>query len=412
MLLGVLFVGVAVLFRDQALGVSEDSLRTSLTQTLSDWKGPPSTPDLGEAHESFPDITFSYFGSGTAPLATVGPLRPRLTDHFQVVSSGGHVFLTDGQKSQGCTLCATLDWTEKGGELTKLDQVLFLLWILVELIVGAVSWYTAKATFKPLQELTQQAATESGVNLSARLHSKDSAEFGSFAIQLNFLLDRIEETTKRQEQFAADAAHELRTPLTTLLARLETSLMNPRSEEEYRALVASLVPEVERLSRLVELLLRSTRSDLEPAPLVELKPLVELAVARWRDRFEERGVHLVASLASAQAGIRPEELQSVLDNLLENALRYSPLESTVSISLAPSDGTACITVSDQGPGVPPELLPSIFDRLTTGETSRTKASGGFGIGLAICKSIVVARGGNISAENRDPGAAFTVVLPT
>jgi two-component system heavy metal sensor histidine kinase CusS len=224
------------------------------------------------------------------------------------------------------------------------------------------------------------------------------------------LLNRIEVTARREEQFAADAAHELRTPLTVLMASLETSLMKNRSAEEYRHQMSEMVPEVERLARLVELLLRSTRGTPDPAGAMDIKGAAELAVARWRDRFEETGVHLEARLEEARSSITEEELDSVMDNLLENALRHSPAGSTAVVSLQTEDDSVYLRVADQGNGIAPDLVEHIFERLTTGEKSRSKASGGYGIGLALCQSILRSRGGDIRLTNNAGGAEFTVTL--
>jgi signal transduction histidine kinase len=410
LVLALIFVGMGALFDRQAVENSRKDLQESLTQITSDLGESGNTPDLAEAHEAYPALTFVYLDASGRVLQKLGPGPAGSQLGFALRGVGDRDVMSDGIKLGDRTLIASLDWTPKRAELVRLWISLAVLWCLVQILVGGVSWYAAAATFKPLHDLTEQAAAVSGSDLTARLHSHDSAEFGAFAAQLNLLLERIEATAKREEQFASDAAHELRTPLTTLLAGLETGLLRDRTPEEYRTLLASLVPEVERLSRLVELLLSSARSNLEPAAPVDLKPVIEKAATRWRDRFEDSGVHLEYRLESVCSAIRPEEVDSVLDNLLENALRYSPRGTTSRVELSAVGGEALIQVSDEGPGIPPELMAVIFDRLMTGESSRSRIQGGFGIGLSICQSIVLARQGRISVRNTSPGACFSVHL--
>lgn len=312
---------------------------------------------------------------------------------------------------KGKTVVVAMDWSQKKADLTRLFILLGFLWVVVLCLVGLVSWYAAKATFKPLQELTDQAASLSGSDLSGRLLSKDGAEFGAFAEQLNGLLAKIESTARREEQFASDAAHELRTPLTTLLVRLETCLMQDRSNQEYKSTISALIPEVNRLARLVELLLLSTRGNVEPAPAISAKACAEKVVARWRDRFEENSVHLQVVLEDVWIHICPEELESVLNNLLENAFRFSPPGSTTKAEVSGRDSWGILKVLDEGPGIAPEKLTEIFERLKTQEGFQGRPHGGFGIGLSVCRTIVHSRGGSIRAENLHPGAAFIIELP-
>jgi two-component system heavy metal sensor histidine kinase CusS len=342
--------------------------------------------------------------------AHAGALPTWATEAFSMHSNNGTVLLSSGLKVNGVTIAGTQDWTGEASSLRRLDFSMVGLWLLLQVIIAGVSWFVARSTFKPLDDLTRQAAQLSGNDLAMRLSSEDVAEFGSFADQLNLLLNRIEVTARREEQFAADAAHELRTPLTVLMASLETSLTKNRSAEEYRHQMSEMVPEVERLARLVELLLRSTRGTPDPAGAMDIKGAAELAVARWRDRFEETGVHLEARLEEARSSITEEELDSVMDNLLENALRHSPAGSTAVVSLQTEDDSVYLRVADQGNGIAPDLVEHIFERLTTGEKSRSKASGGYGIGLALCQSILRSRGGDIRLTNNAGGAEFTVTL--
>ncbi len=400
----VLCTAGALLYR-QALSDAKETLNAGLAQVSSD-SSESTSPDLDEAHESFPILLFGFFDSSGRLVKSVGQGPIPSSTEFEQSKSGGRALLSEGLMNKGNTLVVAIDWTQKRGDLNKLFGLLACLWVVVLGLVGTVSWYAAKATFKPLQELTDQAASLGGSDLSGRLRLLDGAEFGVFADRLNDLLAKIESTARREEQFAADAAHELRTPLTTLLVRLETCLMQERSPQEYKAQIAALIPDVERLARLVELLLLSTRGKVEAAPAISVKNCVEKTVARWRDRFEEGGVHLQAAIEDVWTPIRPEELESVLDNLLENALRFSPPATTTKVEVSVGDLFGVVKVSDEGPGIAPHMLGEIFDRLKTQEGLLSRPHGGFGIGLSVCRTIVNSRGGSIRAENLNPGAAF------
>lgn len=387
------------------------TLDAGLTQVLTDLPENPSKPDLKEAVATYPAVTFGYFDFVGNKLGSAGPL-PVFSDiglHEHLVS--GRIVLAMARPARLVVVSDSLDWSVHEGEFRRLGAAFIVLWLIVETLIAAVSWYAADATFRPLHRLTRQAKEISGSDLSVRLRSEDEAEFSLFTEELNALLDRIQSTATREEQFASDAAHELRTPLAIMRAKLETTLLQSRTAENYQEVMASLVPEVDRLSRLVDMLLRSARSGHEEASCLDLSAAVEESAARWLDRFEQSGHHLIVDAEPVGARILPQEVGLVCDNLLDNALRYSPAGTSCHIDVGAADGKANIKVRDEGPGIPDDLIDSVFDRFRRADDSRGRSEGGFGIGLAVCKSIVVARGGRIYAKNLDPGAEFCVELP-
>jgi len=162
---------------------------------------------------------------------------------------------------------------------------------------------------------------------------------------------------------------------------------------------------------LAEALLMTAGPVANIADPTDLAPIVRASVQRW-ETLAKRDVHINASCLDVLSPIHGEEFRIVIDNLVDNALRYSPEGGTISIDLSCSDGKAVLTVSDEGPGVPEDLGDKVFERFVRADASRTRDSGGYGIGLALVKRIVVARGGTISVENRpEGGARFRVVLP-
>ena len=240
---------------------------------------------------------------------------------------------------------------------------------------------------------------------------KREDEYALVATRLNHFLDLIQTSVLKQERFVADAAHELRTPLTVMRGKIETTLLRSRSAEDYRTALEISLSEAERLSRLVEGLLISAAANASPVKPLRLEDALEEAQARWVDRFEQAKIHLVVEDEPAVAEILPEECDSVLDNLIGNAFKHSPAGTTCTVRLWSDKTSAYISVSDQGPGVPPELRETVFERFTRGEASRNRQLGGFGIGLAVCKRIVESRGGHVSLQDSKIGASFLVQLP-
>lgn len=387
--------------------------RHLLTSALSDLSHHVEERDVSGIkanYAAFPNVTFAVYDLKGNLQSQAGrlPLKSQLEFGLSRVSS--YEFVSQGVKTQHYVIVAGTDWRQTAARINRFSLLLAALWVFMVAIVAAVSWLAAAATFRPLSNLTEQAARLSGQNLSSRLEVGDKAEYGTFTVQLNALLDRIEATAKREEQFATDAAHELRTPLAIIRGRIESTLMKHRSSDEYKQSLEMLLPEVDRLTGLVEMLLRSATASNEQPPVIELSAVVQESASRWLDQFEKNGVHLDVEADEVYANIWPEELQCIVDNFLNNALRVSPKNSVCRIVLEKANGHAVIRVADEGTGIPEELIGKVFDRFTRGEESRNRSSGGFGIGLAVCKKIVTTRGGKISVRNKRPGAEFQVEL--
>ncbi len=288
-----------------------------------------------------------------------------------------------------------------------LTKTLFELWIPLVVLVGGATWLGAQSVFRPLTRLADGAKAIQGSDLSQRLVPPDEAEFGALTATLNEMLARIEDSTVRSKRFADDAAHELRTPLAILRTQIETTLLRSRSESEYVASHETLLREVERVTTIVEALLQSARASSQPAPVVDLTPLVREAAERCSRH------HLRIEIEEVRAAILPEEFGIVLDNLLDNACRYAPPDTEIVVTLERCGPEVELRVADHGAGIRPGDAERIFDRFYRVDEHRNRASGGLGIGLALCRQIVEDRGGTIAAtETSGGGATMVVRLPT
>ena len=157
----------------------------------------------------------------------------------------------------------------------------------------------------------------------------------------------------------------------------------------------------------IRVLLRSAASRTGPEPCVDVSMVAEKSHARWVDRFAGKHVRLDLTGDPALACITEPELTVVLDNLLANAFKFVPDDGTCAIELGASEGRVIVAVQDDGPGVPPEALETIFERFATGGVPESS----FGIGLALCRRIIEERSGTLRAESRDAGSRFIVDLP-
>jgi signal transduction histidine kinase len=219
----------------------------------------------------------------------------------------------------------------------------------------------------------------------------------------------VEVANQRQQRFVADASHELRGPLARIRSELEVDLAHPDGSYPWRT-HRSVLDEIERLQQLVDDLLQLARSDgiaATPPSVVDLDDVV-LAEA---ERIRARGLLRVdlSQLSAAQLEGDADGLIRAVRNLADNAARHA--QTTVAFGIAESNGSAVLTVTDDGPGIPPSEAERVFERFTQLDPART--DGGVGLGLAIAREIVTRHGGTIVVDQEyDAGARLVVTLPT
>jgi len=239
-------------------------------------------------------------------------------------------------------------------------------------------------------------------------------ELGRLARTLDAMLDRVAAAVEQQRRFTGDASHELRTPVTTVLADASLALERPRDADEYRTTIERIQSEAVRMGRIVDGLLVLARADAPATAArterVEISRLVVAAAERVTGRAAERGLALKTELAE-NLFVQGDAtgLERVLDNLLDNALRFGPAGSPIEIVATRHGGAVRITVADHGPGVPANERSQVFERFHRGPSTRGP---GAGLGLAIARAVVHAHGGTIAAtETPGGGATFVVELP-
>lgn len=276
------------------------------------------------------------------------------------------------------------------------------------LILGTV---LATHLVSPLRNLIHATERIAQGDLAHRVVVRTRDELGKLAQSFNRMAEALQRAEAARRQFLADVAHELRTPLAVIRGNLEALL-----DGAFPLIPESLAPVYEEtlhLGELIEDLRTLTLADTGHLPLerekVELGELVEGVVEAVRPVAKEEGVEVVLSREpNLWVSVDPRRIRQVLGNLLSNALRYSPPGSTITVSARRRGDEIWVSVQDQGPGIPEEDLPHIFERFYKADKSR--AEGGTGLGLAIAKEIVAAHGGRIWAENSG-GACFTFAIP-
>ncbi len=276
---------------------------------------------------------------------------------------------------------------------------------------------------QPLGQLADEAANISAQNWQLRLPPPDQQplELQPLTRSMTTMLARLERSFTQQREFLGNATHELKTPVAVLKSSLQSLIHRPRSTDEYHAGIEQCLDDMKRLEQLLEWMLRLARAEQwahgalrRDLQLVDLSTSCEEAVERMQGLANASGMKIQLDIRNA-ACLRadPEDLQLVWNNLLENAIRYSSSGKTVDVSVSSNGaGRTLVTFVDHGSGISPQDLPHIFERFYRGDPSRTRATGGFGLGLAIAKALVEAYGGTINAAS-EPGAGtqVAVVLP-
>jgi signal transduction histidine kinase len=286
-------------------------------------------------------------------------------------------------------------------------------------VAGLGAYWLARAALSPVERLRRQAAAISGrEDDDAMLEvPRTRDEVAALAGTMNDLLSRLRRALERERAFVADASHELRSPLAILRGELELAARPGRSSAELAAAVRCSAEEADRLARITNDLLMLARGDAGRLELqlrqTDLRQLVGRSVSLAAPRLAAARVTCRIDVpAKMQACIDPDRLRQAVDNLLANAVRFSPAGSEIVIAAYQHGDDLLIEVNDQGPGFPDDFLPHAFERFRRPDTARSRDDGGAGLGLAIVQAICAAHRGRAAVRNiPGGGAAVTLWLP-
>jgi signal transduction histidine kinase len=292
--------------------------------------------------------------------------------------------------------------------------------------VSTVSWmlafaggrYLCRRALRPLATMADAARTIRATDVEQRLpipHSADELE--ALASAFNGLLDRLHEAHERQRRFTGDASHQLRTPLTALLGQVEVCLRQPRLAEDYCRVLERVHGQALHLHQLVEMLLYLARADAEAHP-TDLEPLdlpvwLSAHLAAWSGHPRAADLRLQAPLPELPPVlVQPPLLGQLLDNLLDNACKYSDAGTPIELTVGSTAGRVVLAVADHGCGIAPEDLPHVFAAFYRSAQARRTGRPGVGLGLAVARRIATLFGGQLRAESQvGSGSRFELVLP-
>jgi two-component system OmpR family sensor kinase len=302
-------------------------------------------------------------------------------------------------------------------------RMLVVVWFASVLVTGAVGYALASRALRPIRRITTQASGIAAGQSAARLDpAAVDDEIGQMTRLLNQMLDRLFGAIEANRRFAADASHELRSPLTAVMGEVDVALKRDREPAEYRQTLTMVQGRLRQMASLTEDLMLLVRAQEG-----KTGPMVEVAVTPMLEQVAERHAAAAAAHRMRVAIDAPADLvvygeaplvERVIDNLVRNAVHYNAEGGAIVMAAAlhPRSGEwesdeVVITVRDGGPGIPVAERERVFERFYRLDPSRSRRTGGWGLGLAIARDIVTLFGGRIRvADTPGPGATFEVTL--
>lgn len=293
------------------------------------------------------------------------------------------------------------------------------------IIVGIVVWAGIGGLFmalrwglRPLEEMTEKMEQISEHPLDgSHINTADTVqELRPFVMSWSRMLKRLSLAMEKNKRFTADASHELRTPLAVIKSTLQLARSQKRTPELYEKAIDESLEDIDRMNHLIDKLLNLSRLDyLLPAEtlrFINMEELIEDLIVRYEPLALDHGKTIQKTLCPAQ--IKGDEIQlgQMLSNLLDNAIRYAPEKSVVSLKMEKSETRLTVTVHDEGGKISPEDQLHIFDRFYRIDPARDRKSGGAGLGLSIAYEIAQQHHGTITVSSTPAaGTNFTVTLP-
>jgi len=305
--------------------------------------------------------------------------------------------------------------------MAHIDQLVMVSVVCMLLTAPPTGYWLAGRAIRPLAEITQATSRYRPEKLDERLPIRRTGdELDQLALTVNGLLDRLADYLSHHRDFLANSAHELRTPLAAIRAAVEVALDGHRTKAQADDLLAGVLEECSSLEVLVNQLLFLSETENERLRAgrhpCDFGAIVSRACQMFQAVADSREIqlHVLVEPGMIVAG-NPHHLRQVINNLVDNALKFTPRDGRVEVSLASqADGKVVLRVSDTGDGMTPEDAALAFERFFRADRARTHEGlrGGTGLGLSICRAVVVAHGGTIAVESKlGRGSTFTVQLP-
>jgi signal transduction histidine kinase len=352
-----------------------------------------------------------------------GPPPPRLREAIAAAEAGNRIVQLPGGGRLRTSIVVSDDgrrlrWVAvlpapRGPDARRIDTLLLL--AIGVIVVSFAAWLIARRITQPIAALQDASRAVAEGRLDVRVPDATSArgdEIGALARDFNHMAERLQRLLDSQQQLLRDISHELRSPLARL--RIATELAR---DTQAAAQFDRIEQEADKLEDMIAQLLLIARLEHRETPIADevfaLDDIVESVCEDAGFEAQARGIRVQTELA-AELHVRgqPALLHSAIENIVRNAVRYTDDNSAVTVRVAARNACAVIDVEDHGPGIPPDRLDAVFQPFVRISEARDRASGGYGLGLAIARRVIDASGGTIHARNRDGGGLqVSIELP-
>lgn len=423
---------------DEGLRSTIEISITSLTHDTQEGQSPPSAAQSTAAELSHPQQAMMIFDDRGQLLAThpgEEDLRIQLPDRTTIPEADVSLYtIANGSNNHRIAvrrvtippagtpyiILASQPLKPVEDELESLREILYFAAPAVLLLAGFGGWFLARQGLAPVTAMARSARQIGAGSLDQQLPiGNPRDELGQLATTFNDLLARLNAAFEEQRRFMADASHELRNPLSVISTAAGVTLKREhRTEEEYREALGIIAEQTRRLSRIVNDMFMLARADAGQYPLrkqtIYLNDLLEEVARAGAVLASDRKASVqLTNLPEAVFHGDEDLLRQMLLNLVDNAVKFTPSDGAVTLSLERREDEYLLSVIDSGPGIPPEARRHIFERFYRADRVRTRAEdGGAGLGLSIARWIAHAHDGDIELDDSSgTGTKFIVRLP-
>ena len=369
---------------------------------------------LADTNKESP-VTQKYIFFPEIVTALEGNVVFRWTYHSGSIRSFAAVPIYAYGELIGCVYMSEVD-TKQGALILSLQATVFIITLVLEIAVIVYSLFFSGAHTKRLRKIMAMIRNVRNGDYTQKLLLNGHDELTLLSEEFNDLIQRLQVSEKKRNQFVSDASHELKTPLASIKLLSDSILQNDMPAETVREFVSDIGNEAERLNRLSQKLLTLSRIDDHAAlsqDIIYAAPTIQRAIRMLQTTAEAKNIHIETELSQdRKIQISQDDLYQIVFNLIENGIKYNKAGGKLTVTLSQKETDAVICIEDNGVGIPEESLDHIFERFYRVDKARARSTGGSGLGLSIVRNMVKRNNGKIRISSQlDVGTTVKLIFP-